>query len=83
MLLITISCSAIVLHYKDIRPAFPFLIFKICTDLLLFYFWQAYRDKQLYYYMNLGLGKRHLFSFALVLDISLFLLIEWCTALWI
>jgi hypothetical protein len=83
MFIVTAVCSYICIVNHTTIPVFLFFWFKIIVDILLFYLWYNLRPYQLYYYYNLGLRKRVLFSSAVAIDLFVFIVVQIPVVLWI
>jgi hypothetical protein len=83
MLILTCASVYVVAQYHTAGPLPLFLVAKIITDLFVFYLWYHLRAHQLYYYYNLGIRKRLLFSFALGADLLSFVLIHFILSIWV
>ncbi len=73
-LIITLSCMSIIYVHGLITFAALFW-FKIITLGLIFYFVNSYKQKELYYYQNLGVSKLILWISTMAIDIILFILL--------
>ncbi|HRG53432.1 MAG TPA: hypothetical protein PLL00_11400 [Bacteroidia bacterium] len=74
--LVTLSCSAIL--WINGLSSFVFIFwFKLITLGLIFYVISInkQKEKELFYYRNLGLSKTKLWAFTLTLDFSLYILL--------
>ena len=73
-ILLTICCLVFFREFG--LGVFTTLIwFKIATLGLTFYFIHSYKDKEYYYYQNLGISKRLLWITTLSFDFALFILL--------
>lgn len=78
-LLITACCAALVMRWGDsIRGVL--ILFKLVTDLLVIYLVSSNSPNRYYYYHNLGLSRRRLWSVTLGADFLIFLLACWGAA---
>jgi len=83
MAVITTACAYICISNRTTFPIIYFFWFKIIADVLMFYLWYNLHHYQFYYYYNLGLRKRILFSSAIGIDLLLFVFIQIPIALWV
>lgn len=82
MLVITCGSIFMVVQYQSTSPLFLFFWIKVIADALIFFLWHNLRGQQLYYYYNLGIRKRLLFSFALAVDLFSFIFIHLLLSIW-
>lgn len=83
MLILTLASVYLVIENQSASPVFIFFWIKIIVDALLFYFWFNFRGHEIYYYYNLGIRKRLLFSFATIVDLTLFLILHLFILSWL
>jgi hypothetical protein len=72
-LLITICCDMLYARWSTGITG-VLIIFKLATDLLVLWLVNEYQSRRYYYYHNLGLSKRSLWSITLTADFAVFLL---------
>ena len=73
---LVISCCCVYFYLLYGMEAFAFLFwFKVATLWLFYYFINIYKKKEFYYYQNLGISKKVLWSTTLTLDFVLFILL--------
>ncbi len=83
MLVITCASVFVVLQYQNNDSLFLFFWVKVIADAFIFFMWHNLRGHQLYYYYNLGIRKRSLFSFALAVDLFSFVFIHFILSIWL
>jgi hypothetical protein len=69
---ITICCIWI-FHKNGISSFFPLFWFKIVTLGLIYFFIKKYKEKEIYYYQNLGVSQIILWSSTVTFDLVLFI----------
>ena len=72
--IITLICISIIYAW-GIETIAALIWFNIITDVLILYFINIYKQKELYYYHNLGLSKSFLWIASLAIDFILFVLL--------
>lgn len=72
--LITLLCCLLFIEFGNgILPALHWL--KLSTTAIIFFYISTYKNKEFYYYHNLGLSKRYLWSRTLSIDLALYVLL--------
>jgi hypothetical protein len=74
----TLSITAICLYtymYLHREPYVPLLLFKLLTDLVVFYAYGQFRGREYIYYYNLGFSKALLWGFTLGMDLAIYILV--------
>ncbi len=72
--IITLACISL-LFANAISIITILFWFKIITLVIIFFFVNSYKRKELYYYLNLGISKKALWTSVIALDILLFILL--------
>jgi hypothetical protein len=67
-------CCAVVINLAGMKLLPLVCWFKLITLVVFFYFINHYKQRELYYYHNLGLSKKQLWGTSLVFDSLLFIL---------
>jgi hypothetical protein len=67
-------CCAVVINLASMKLLPLVCWFKLITLVVFFYFINHYKQRELYYYHNLGLSKKQLWGTSLVFDSLLFIL---------
>ena len=73
-LIITMSCMSII-YIHGLNAFVALFWFKIIILGFIFYFINSYKQKELYYYKNLGVSKLFLWISTMAIDIILFILL--------
>ena len=67
--------SALPLFTYGISPFVYLFWFKMITVVILYYFVKEYKSKEFYFYKNLGISKKALWIFSIVLDMIIYFVI--------
>ena len=71
-LVVSAACAYFIFKYGVYTFSIAFWV-KIITLTLIFLYLKEYKSKELYFYKNLGLGKKALWMFAISLDLLIYL----------
>ncbi|NQU34832.1 MAG: hypothetical protein HQ521_16515 [Bacteroidetes bacterium] len=72
--IITLACLSLL--FANSISVFTILFwFKIITLVVIYFFINSYKRKEMYYYLNLGISKKALWTSVMVLDLLLFILL--------
>lgn len=72
--IITLLCISL-LYANAINIITILFWFKIITLVIIFFFIRSYKRKEMYYYLNLGISKKVLWTLVLALDMLIFILL--------
>ena len=73
-IVISIVCAYFLM--KDGASAYSALFwFKVITSALIFFYIREYKSKEFYFYKNLGISKKALWIFSLLLDLTIYFVV--------